>query len=714
MATPSNSPRKPAPVIARRSSQTNWPAVGIGLVLLGGAGWFIWKANERTEAPAAIVKEKPAAREVAREPEPEKKPFVAATETKPKAIDTPKMVDAPVVVEMKTAVSELKPFLFEGTALTDPKFFAALVEEARFHLKDGKWEDHLTRLQKGLLPALRATSATDGVDRYNRLWESRLFALGMTQALFIRRVTPDALRATASGDEKLQSLLIDLLSRPELLEKFALTLKAEDNAAEALHVWSLLATDDTAAQRGKYDNLQIACAVVFDQPLTWSRFDGGGDFSADALTRYRYFKTNDAAGRLSGDIRKTSPRELVWVVGATATEEEMTWALSQPRLRSLGEWAPSYGMIKYRMDYVTHEKTKLPAPTEGTLKEILTIGGICMHQAHFAANTARAFGIPAAFITGDGNRGGHAWFAYLRKDHEWNMNTGRYNDGYACGHTTDPQTRLSVGEFEVQILGDAQRRGDRFLKCERLQLAGQIYAAAGNIDGQRESLRLAITAANHCLEAWRAYAACLEAIGPSVKVEEWKGFVADMRRAFDEWPDMRDLADEMEEKHLYPTMTEDEIFLSCKRAYDRLMSEKKRHGEYDRTRYDIIQKAVARESAVLMKDRVKNAEKLNNLHRRALEDNADHLPTFRTLLDGYYEAIKGDAKREALFLSEIERVYRRRMAGNGTNDVFRLKAVLGLLDLIQGYFDKCGDPGRAKRLQLESDKLQKTLEKMKK
>lgn len=392
----------------------------------------------------------------------------------------------------------------------------------------------------------------------------------------------------------------------------------------------------------------------------------------------------------------------------------MNWALANPKLRSLSEWSPSYGLIRYRMDYVTQEKTKLAKPTEGTLKEIFELGGICMHQAHFAANTARAYGIPAAYVTGDGNRGGHAWFAYQRKDKEWNMNTGRYNDGYACGETTDPQTGRRIGEFEVQILGDPQRRAERFVKSQRLQLAAQIFGDGGDLEAQHECLRLAVLAANRCLEAWRAYAACLEALGPKVKTDEWKLFVLEMRRAFDEWPDMRELADDMEAKHLFPTMTQDEIFLSCKRAYDRLISEKKRRGDYDRTRYDLIQKAVERESSVLMADRAKNAEKLANMHRRALEDNADHLPTFRALLEGYYQAVKGDSRMEAAFLSEMERVYRRKLGGTAGADVFRLKALAGLLDLIQGYFEKCDDVERARRLRLESEKIQKALDKMKK
>lgn len=715
MATPPTPPKKPGPVLAHRRSQTNWPLLLVGGAVLAAVGWFVWH-NTRRPPEVVLVKEVPKAVEAPKviAPEPEPKP-VAVVEPKPVTpVTPPKMAEVPKAEPVVApVVVESKPYVFSGAALNDPRLPALLVADARERIKDGKWEEHLIRLQKGLLPALAATSSTDGVERHNRLWESQAFALGMTQALFIRRVGAENLRTAAQG-EQLPALLSELVGRPDLLEKFALTLKAEDDAAEALRVWARLASDDTPAQLGRYDNLQIACALVFDQPLRWARFDGGEACSADALTRYRYYKTATEAGRLVGDIRKSSPGDLVWVVGATATEDEMNWALANPKLRSLSEWSPSYALIRYRMDYVTQEKTKLAKPTEGTLKEIFELGGICMHQAHFAANTARAYGIPAAYVTGDGNRGGHAWFAYQRKDKEWNMNTGRYNDGYACGETTDPQTGRRIGEFEVQILGDPQRRAERFVKSQRLLLAAQIFGDGGDLEAQHECLRLAVLAANRCLEAWRAYAACLEALGPKVKTDEWKLFVLEMRRAFDEWPDMRELADDMEAKHLFPTMTQDEIFLSCKRAYDRLISEKKRRGDYDRTRYDLIQKAVERESAVLMADRAKNAEKLANMHRRALEDNADHLPTFRALLEGYYQAVKGDSRMEAAFLSEMERVYRRKLGGTTGGDVFRLKALAGLLDLIQGYFEKCDDVERARRLRLESEKIQKALDKMKK
>ncbi len=59
-------------------------------------------------------------------------------------------------------------------------------------------------------------------------------------------------------------------------------------------------------------------------------------------------------------------------------------------------------------------------------------------------------------------------------------------------------------------------------------------------------------------------------------------------------------------------------------------------------------------------------------------------------------------------------MYKRKLGGTAGADVFRLKALAGLLDLIQGYFDKCDDTERARRLRLESEKIQKILDKMKK
>ena len=83
MANPSPTPKKPAPVLARRSSQTSWPTLIIGGSLLAAAGWFIWQANQKPPE-VIVIKEAPKATETPKAEEPEKKP-AAVVEAKPVA-----------------------------------------------------------------------------------------------------------------------------------------------------------------------------------------------------------------------------------------------------------------------------------------------------------------------------------------------------------------------------------------------------------------------------------------------------------------------------------------------------------------------------------------------------------------------------------------------------------------------------------------------------
>ena len=69
-------------------------------------------------------------------------------------------------------------------------------------------------LLDAMVPALTATAATDGARRYDELWENEYFALGMTQAEFVRQVTPATLRKFMT-DEQVQPFLIELLADPE-------------------------------------------------------------------------------------------------------------------------------------------------------------------------------------------------------------------------------------------------------------------------------------------------------------------------------------------------------------------------------------------------------------------------------------------------------------------------------------------------------------------
>ena len=99
--------------------------------------------------------------------------------------------------------------------------------------------------------------------------------------------------------------------------------------------------------------------------------------------------------------------------------------------------------------------------------------------------------------------------------------------------------------------------------------------------------------------------------------------------------------------------------------------------------------------------------------RHALQDNREHLPTFRGLLDNFYAAVKGNKKLERFYLEEMRRIYVREMEDTG-NDVFRMKTVLGLIETMEPFFDKCNQPEMKKEFERDKAKIQKELDKLKK
>jgi len=771
-------PLEPKPLPTKKPTSggghTEALLIGILLPVLLAAGWFGYAVYDRAlhprvptgkdEAPSLVDDVagffgKPATPAAVAETTPGANAGTGPAAEPPIKPTGPATAVTPTVKEEAPALA-VRPYPFDTISCRDPKCRATLLADAKARVYDGKWESHYDRLRYGLYPALVATSATDGDRRYDALWEGDYFALGMTQAEFVRQVTPKTLREFMT-DEQVQPFLIELLADAGRMELFLANLKPEDNLGNALRVWARLAGDDAPELKGKYVNLQLATALVFDQKFTFGRARDPKHerFTVDALERYRFFRDNAQRQRLETDLKKLEPYELIWVVSAEATTAEMEWALKEKELKKLklvtadqkNDWSEAYPMINYRMDFVTGGKPpKAPAGkpaykplaesfTRGTLEEIFEVGGICMDQSHFGTTTARAYGIPAASVGGDGNRGGHAWFAYLMPSHQWNMGngfhpfneprnlpgTGRYADGYANGHTRDPQTGKGIGEFEVQLTGDPKRRmRSHYEKAFRLRLAARVYQANTDPEGRYACLRFATHAAELSIDAWKEAATCLEDQGDKVGFDRWREFLRDMRVAFNvsdedkRWPDMIAIADGYAEKHVWtdPKMTPEQIFKECRASYEMFLREKKRlHGNtMDKTRYDLIVLAAERTARQLIKDTTaKGQESLFFFLRHALEDNKEHLPTFRGLLDSFYVAVKGNKKLERFYLEEMRRVYVREMEDTG-NDVFRMKAVLALIDVMLPYFAKCDEPELGRKLGHDKEKIQKELDKLKK
>lgn len=230
--------------------------------------------------------------------------------------------------------------------------------------------------------------------------------------------------------------------------------------AGILRKWAEFWMKTSAMPRSKYSSLALACAMLHPgiaSSPSKLRASSSGNISTTPLTLeqvFEYFMEMDEKHELLTDITKLSPSELLFIVDVRLPRSEMDWARKKVRLTRKG-WGGAYSMIRYRMDRAALGKD--PYNTY-SFQEILDEGGICMDQAYFAVNTAKCNGIPSAYVTGDGNRGPHAWVNLLTADDTW-QSYGGY--GYNTGHFSHPHNRKSKHESTLLQGMDRKVNGAR-------------------------------------------------------------------------------------------------------------------------------------------------------------------------------------------------------------------------------------------------------------
>ena len=248
------------------------------------------------------------------------------------------------------------------------------------------------------------------------------------------------------------------------LRLFLRTMAREQTPGEEwggiLRKWAEFWMKTSAMPRSRYSSLALACAMLNPRIASSPsklRASSSTNISTTPLTLeqvFEYFMEMDEARELLTDISKLSPSELLFVVDVRLPRSEMDWARKKVRLTRKG-WGGAYSMIRYRMDRAALGKDPY---TNYTFQEILDEGGICMDQAYFAVNTAKCNGIPSAYVTGDGNRGPHAWVNLLTTDETW-QSYGGY--GYNTGHFSHPHNCKSKHESTLLQGMDKKVNGAR-------------------------------------------------------------------------------------------------------------------------------------------------------------------------------------------------------------------------------------------------------------
>ena len=300
------------------------------------------------------------------------------------------------------------------------------------------------------------------------------------------------------------------------------------------HVSSLY--DHDPDSRDAFFRLILALAVVWDQPRPAPHHQMGSGqlpFAPDVCKRYDYFKGLFASREARLPYRRLSANALALVVDAPVPPAELVWARENVK-GSASSWHKKFDQIRYDDPRLMAGAFQWPYGPY-TLASIRNHGGICVDQAYYCAVTAKAFGIPAMMFVGEGKRGPHAWFGYMRSEGRWELDVGRFKfDRYATGHSVDPQTNQAMTDHDVVFACSRSLRSPAFDAANRLGRQAAALLQLGDQKTAFECARLAREAVRLYEPAWGIQMEIL------IRRDDKKGMLDLLARkanAFQQYPD---------------------------------------------------------------------------------------------------------------------------------------------------------------------------------
>lgn len=573
----------------------------------------------------------------------------------------------------------------------------------------GDWDRHLTELSGSIAQAAARGPWQQHSGNLSAILAQPNPSLALEQAKFIRAVGVSTLKKFGS-DSANWDFLDWLFARGSVLAAFNATIQPQDKTENALLQWRIIWADDEE-NRESLSSLAIACALVFDEPIKINRDIYGfvknadpyatntetpsGPTEATALARYRFYRDCVKKGSIRVPLGQMMPWELVWVVDAPMPESELVWAQKHVNY-SRRDWGKAYGHIRYRMDRATQGVNPYKAYT---LAEIEKEGGICGDQAYFATMTAKANGIPAMIIGGEGDRGGHAWFGYEIARNDWNLNTGRYADNYAAGTTRDPQTGRTIKEHELRQRTDPARRTAGYEQSERMLSLSALLASLGKNDLAALGYDAALRAAPKNYVAWTAKLDALAAT--KAPTDEWLRESARMRTTFREYSD---LVQEIDKREVAYTSTHEDPAA----ARDLLHRQTARMERKDSERTDLILDSIFREADLAVKSG--DTQGAARIYRDALNDKGTEVVAFKKISGRYYDWAKANSAGPDTVRKLVS--FFDRKHPEPTSDVFAIGAYRGVLASLSGMAKEQGLESQQRQLDRREEKLKELQDKL--
>jgi tetratricopeptide (TPR) repeat protein len=587
--------------------------------------------------------------------------------------------------------------VFPGTLDLDP-VAANAVEAVRLRehtleqaFATGAWPGYVAMLGQSLVAATqRRTAEPPQPEEIASLLDQPVFSELLVRHAVLSEIADHAARGTLDAPAR-RPFFQKLLTDPALCESLLISLTRHDRTDAVLNTWADLWLEHEAA-RTTHTALALACALVFEKPSSVGWNDQQVRLRAE--DRFIWYFQQDEAGRLVGNISEMSATDLTWVVCAPVPESELEWALKKMHLRQ-SSWGEAYGMVEYDMDRAVKGTNQYDAYT---FAEILKKGGICGDRAYFATNTARALGIPAASIAGDGARGPHAWFRWMDRDGTWRME-GRF-DGYALGGTTEAQTGQGLSEdWFVQrserkaTAAQAVRQASHRLWLGRvLELAGDARRAGPLYDLAAAANRELPAIAEAQLRHWLAYRA-------GAPVEEWRGLVSRLKKDFRENTELMTLVQRAETEMIFPRQDGRTVVADLRKDVRQMEKEAERDGAAPKD--EDLARTYARQAEVLKK--AGDLDAVRALYRRALDDRGN-AATFKVLARQYFRLLADTPEAAARACRDLETAWNRHIDNGG--DYFDIGSQNSALAVIITCYRETGDTAKADRLQKDLDRRQ--------
>ena len=215
-----------------------------------------------------------------------------------------------------------------------------------------------------------------------------------------------------------------------------------------------------------YSELAIATAIV------WDKKKGIYDYShhqrrakasmpsghVDGIDGFRFLV--EAEPFMEGRIQYVPWEFSKHVVNQYTPLAERNWA-AENHLRNRVGFGKCYKDVPY--DHVMLETKSQKANLnnhEYTLANLKKYGGVCAHQADYAARVGKSIGVPAEYVSGPGTAGGaHAWVMWVelksvtKTGIKFSLESyGRYNmDKYYVGKLREPQTGQKITDRELEL-----------------------------------------------------------------------------------------------------------------------------------------------------------------------------------------------------------------------------------------------------------------------